>query len=198
MNASKVSNRPAGLVPLLRERYSPRAFANRPIDAAVVERLFEAARWSMSCFNGQPWRFIVAAKDDAEGYQRIFDTFAPGNQAWAGAAPLAGISVARHDFEHNGKPNRWGAYDTGQAMACLTIQAQAEGLSVHQMGGFDAAKAKESLGVPDGYEPMAAFVIGYAGDPATLSDDFRARETAPGERKPLETILYRGLWTEPR
>jgi nitroreductase len=195
MNDSKLSNRPAELTELLRNRYSPRAFADRPIDPALVERLFQAARWSMSCFNAQPWRFVIATKDDAEGYQRIFDTLMPGNQSWAGSAPLVGISVVQLDFEHNKKPNRWGGYDTGQAMACLTIQAQAEGISVHQMGGFDVAKAKESLGIPDGFEPMAAFVIGYQGDPATLGEDFRAKEVAPGERKPLEQLLHRGRWS---
>jgi nitroreductase len=194
MSDAKLANRPAGLHALLRDRWSPRAFANSPIDAATVTRLLEAAQWAMSCFNAQPWRIVYATSDDAASYDRILSTLVPQNQSWAKAAPLIGIAIARSNFEHNGAPNASAGYDTGAAMALLTVQAQAEGLHVHQMAGFDAAKAREVLSIPDGYTPMAAFVVGYLGNADTLPEPIRERELQPGQRKPLAEIAFNGVW----
>ena len=157
--------RPAELHPLLLERYSTRAYLDKAVAPETLRTLFEAAQWAPSCFNEQPWRFAVASKAvDAEAFDRIASTLAEGN-AWALKAPVLGIAIANLSFSRNGNPNRWGGYDTGQAMAHLTVQAQALGLNVHQMGGFDAAKALEVLEVPAGHEAMAAFAIGYAVEP---------------------------------
>jgi len=194
MSDAKLANRPAGLHPLLRGRWSPRAFSAKAIDPATVTRLLEAAQWAMSSYNGQPWRIVYATKDDVAAYERIFSTLVPFNQSWAISAPMIGISVGRTHFEHNGEPNSWSAYDTGAAMALLSVQAEAEGLHVHQMAGFDGAKAKEVLAIPDGYHPIAAFVVGYLGDAATLPEQLRERELQQGQRKALADIAFKGTW----
>jgi nitroreductase len=196
MSDAKLANRPAGLHQLLRDRWSPRAFANSPMDHATVTRLLEAAQWAMSCFNAQPWRIVYATNDDEASYARILSTLVPQNQTWAGSAPMIGIAVARTHFEHNGAPNALAGYDTGAAMALLTVQAQAEGLHVHEMAGFDAVKAKEVLSIPDGYTPMAAFVVGYLGTADTLPEPLRERELQPGQRKPLSEIAFHGTWPQ--
>ena len=194
MSDAKLANRPAGLHELLRNRWSPRAFSSKPIAADTVTRLLEAAQWAMSSYNGQPWRIVYATKDDAAAYDRILSTLVPFNQSWANSAALIGISIGRTHFEHNGEPNHWSAYDTGAAMAMLTVQAESEGLKVHQMAGFDGAKAKEVLSIPDGHHPIAAFVIGYLGDVATLPEPLRERELQPGQRKPVAEIAFKGTW----
>jgi nitroreductase len=164
--------RPDDLHPVLRERFSTREYLDKPVDPQTLRTLFEAAQWAPSCFNEQPWRFAVASKaEDAAAFERIASTLVDGN-SWAHKAPVIGIAFASLSFARNGQPNRWGPYDTGQAMAHLTVQAQFLGLNVHQMGGFDAAKALEIFGVPAGHEAMAAFTIGYAaqaGLPSGLS-----------------------------
>jgi nitroreductase len=192
--SQKTSNRPAGLTPLLYQRWSPRAFDSRLIAPDAITRMLAAAQWAMSCFNAQPWRIVYATKDNAEAYERLLATLMPANQTWAVSAPLIGIAVARAHFEHNGQPNGLAAYDTGAAMALFSVQAEAEGLKVHQMGGFDAAKAKESLGIPEGYTPLVAFVAGYVGDAGTLSEPLRGRELEPGSRKSLAEVAFEGRW----
>jgi nitroreductase len=194
MPDAKLANRPAGLNSLLRDRWSPRAFADSPINGDIVTRLLEAVQWAMSCFNGQPWRIVYATKEDATSYERILATLVPQNQTWAKTAPMIGIAIARTHFEHNGAPNATAEYDTGAAMALLTVQAQAEGLHVHQMAGFDGAKAREALSIPEGYTPMAAFVVGYMGNADTLPEPLRERELQPGQRKPLSEIAFQGIW----
>jgi nitroreductase len=148
--------------------------------------------------NEQPWRFVVAARrDDPEGHARIGATLVAANAAWALRAPVLMIVAAKTAFARNGAPNPTAFYDAGQAMAVLTVQATALGLAVHQMGGFDANAARLSLGIPEGYEPIAAAALGYPGDAAQLTPELRARETAPRTRRPSAEWTYGGRWGQP-
>jgi hypothetical protein len=51
---------------LLQKRWSPRAFANDAVDHADLLSLFEAARWTPSSGNQQPWSFIVTTRHDPQ------------------------------------------------------------------------------------------------------------------------------------
>jgi nitroreductase len=183
------------LHPLLRERWSPRAFSPRPVSAGDLDSLVEAARWAASSMNEQPWSLLIGDRErDPEGHARILSTLAPANAAWAAKAPVLGIAVARLNFTRNGKPNAWALYDTGQAMANLVIEATALGLAAHQMGGFDRDKARVELGVPEGYEPVAAIAIGYRGDASELSEELQRRELAPRTRRLSTEWAFRARW----
>ena len=178
----------AAVDPRFVRRWSPRAFEERPVPAADLASLFEAARWSPSCFNEQPWLFVYGARPDDDSRGRVFDLLVEGNQAWAKRAPALGVVFAKRTFSGNGKPNRWGGFDSGLASMALTLQAQELGLSVHFMGGFDASRAAEALGVDgDDWEPMAAFAIGYQGDKSVLPEELQEREQ-PSGRKPLAEV----------
>src|SRR5690348_14545280 len=96
---------------VLTERWSPRAFDPRPVETEKLRALFEAARWAASCYNAQPWFFVVATKDDAVNFQRVLSTLWDVNQGWAKNAPVIGFSAARLKFEHNGQPNRYAFHD---------------------------------------------------------------------------------------
>jgi len=181
----------------LRERWSPRAFSDKPIPADVLRSLFEAARWAPSSNNEQPWAFIVAAKDDPATHAKLLSTLVEFNQAWAKHAPVLGIAISRMNFARNGNVNRNAFYDTGAAMADLTTEAVSRGLLVHQMAGFDHHKAIEHFLIPEDWEPIAAFVIGYPGDPQSLPEHLRERELAPRTRKPLSEFVMSGKWGEP-
>ena len=106
------------------------------------------------------------------------------------------LTVARRDFEHNGKENVHAWHDVGQAEAHLAIQAQEEGLAVHQMAGFSREKARAVYAIPDDYAPVAAITIGYPGDHEALPEDLRERDAAPRVRKPLSEIVFSGHWGE--
>lgn len=180
---------------LFERRWSPRAFDARAVEPEKLRSLLEAARWAASCFNEQPWSFIVAAKgDEGDAYERLLGCLAEANARWAGRAPVLMISVARLDFQRNGKPNRHAFHDVGQAAAHLALQATALGLAVHQMAGFDVSKARERFNVPEGFEPVAAIAVGYPGDPAELPEDLRAKELGPRARRPLEEFVFGNDW----
>ena len=182
---------------LLRDRWSPRAFSERQVPTEILRSLFEAARWAPSSNNEQPWAFLVATKDDPEFHARLLSTLVEFNQTWAKHAPVLAIAVSELEFARSGHPNRNAFYDTGAAVADLTLEATACGLFVHQMAGFDPHKAIELCHIPKGWEPIAAFVIGYPGDPQSLPDTLRERELAPRSRRPLAEFVMSGSWGSP-
>ena len=181
---------------LLRRRWSPRAFDDRPVELETLQSLFEAARWAPSSNNGQPWRFLVAMKENKAEHDRLFNCLVEGNQTWSHRAPVLLLSVAALQFE-DGSPNRHALHDTGMAAENLTLQATALGLVAHQMAGFDIDRARADCRIPDGYEPVAMMAVGYPGDPALLSDHLRAREVQPRVRKPFTKFVYSATWEHP-
>ena len=194
-----MQNPPIISVPLqetIANRWSPRAFdSSKTISQAQIIALLEAARWAPSCFGDQPWRFIVWNKSaDEISWQRAFDCVVPNNQIWVKAAPVLMLVCADSLFGHNQTSNRWGQYDTGAAAENLCLQATHIGLSVHQMGGFNADKARETFTIPDQYIPMAMLAVGYEGDANNLPDELKARELAERKRKPLGELFFDGTW----
>ncbi len=184
---------------LLARRWSPRAFDGaQPVTREKLTALFEAARWAPSCNGDEPWRFLVLDKStDPAGWQRAFDCISGNNRKWVVNVPVLMLSCAGTVFGHNGKPNRFAQYDTGMATMSLCAQAAALGLVTHQMGGFDAAKARETFAIPVEYTPMAMIAIGYQADAAVLPDDVKVKELAPRRRKPLAECFFSGVWGKP-
>lgn len=179
---------------LLSRRWSPRAFADRPVEAAKLRSLFEAARWAASSYNEQPWVYIVATCEQPQEFQKMLGCLVEFNQSWAKAAPVLAISVARTKFQHNGSPNRHAQHDVGAASTTLALEAVALGLAVHQMAGFDPERARKTYHIPADCEPIAAMAIGYPGNPDSLPEKLRERETAPRVRRPISEFVYSGDW----
>lgn len=182
---------------LLSSRWSPRAFADRPIPSEVLGSLFEAARWAPSSRNLQPWHFVFAARhQDQDGFARILSTLVGANRSWGQHASVLLIAVTEPNPDNGRGPNAYAHYDVGQAMAHLSIQAMASGLYVHQMGGFRREKASELLEIPDNFEPVVSAAIGYLADPSMLSETMRERELAPRSRHPLSERVFSAKWGE--
>jgi len=181
---------------LIRRRWSPRVFASQPVEAATLRSLLEAARWAPSSYNEQPWSFIVATRENPVEYERLLTCLVDDNQKWAWHAPVLMLSVARLTFERNGKTNRHAFHDVGQAMANLSLQATAMGVFVHQMAGFDAARAREIYAIPDDHEPVATVAIGYPVDPHAMPNGVLADERRARQRKPVGAFVYGGRWGE--
>jgi nitroreductase len=179
---------------LIRDRWSPRSFIDKSVEPAVLASLFEAARWAPSSSNEQPWAYLVATKDDADSFAKTLSVLVDFNAGWAKAAPVLVLAVSALKFHANGNPNRNAFYDTGAATALLSMEATARGLAVHQMAGFDPAKAKQVFEIPDDWETIAAIAIGYPGHPDSLPEKLRDREVAPRSRKPLTEFVMSGRW----
>jgi nitroreductase len=173
---------------LLAGRRSTRAFSpDRPVGETMLHALLEAARWAPSANNNQPWRFGLALRGEP-AFDALIATLAPGNRVWAQHAGAL-VLVAAQTADDAGRPRRWAVYDAGQAAAHLTVQAQAEGLSVHQMGGFDPAGAADVFGLSDDVEPLVVLAVGWHDPDADLPEPVASREQAPRVRRPLADLL---------
>ncbi len=179
---------------LIQNRWSPRAFSDKPVPQEVLRSLFEAARWAPSSSNEQPWAYIVATKDDAENFEKSLGALVEFNANWAKKAQVLVIAVAELAFAKNNAPNRNAQYDVGAASLQLSIEATARGLVVHQMAGFDPETAREAYDIPQGWEPIAAMAIGYPGDAASLPEPLQSREKAPRSRKRIREFVMSGQW----
>jgi nitroreductase len=177
--------------PLLTERWSPRGFdREHKLSEDSLAAVLEAARWAPSAGNSQPWRFLVTRRGE-DAHRRLFAALAPGNQTWAGAASAL-ILIAARTTADDGHPQPWALYDTGLAAAALITQAQAEGLAVHQMGGFDTAAVRAEFGLDDALTPVVVVAVGQADPEADLPAPLAARESAPRTRLPVGDLLLPG------
>jgi len=184
-----------GVLPVLLERWSPRAFADRDVPAGDLKTIFEAARWAPSSYNEQPWRFFVGHRG-SETYSKILDCLVPFNHDWAKGAPVLVLGVAKTRFSHNDTPNNYAGHDLGAAMALMAVQAAALGLAAHQMAGFDWTKAREVFAIPETYAMGSVMAIGYHGELTDMDEKFQAQEQAPRSRKPLSEIVLSD-WDRP-
>ena len=194
----KLPATPHALQELIRHRWSPLGFdCDRSIDRATLLSILEAGRWAASSSNLQPWRFIVAPKEDRVEFQKLLSVIREGNQPWAQHAAVLMIAVA-HKFRSPGVTNRHAGYDLGQAIAQMVLQALDHGVYTHQMGGFFPDKARDLYRIPDEYEPYTAIAMAYrTSDLDHLGDGHRQREASQRERHSLADLVFSGVWAQP-
>src|SRR5829696_1549092 len=184
---TRIAATSAPLHPLLSERWSPRGFdPAHQLTGPQLTALLEAARWSPSANNSQPWRFVATRRGEP-AFDRLAGTLRDTNARWAGSASAL-LLVLAETVDRAGAPRWYGLYDTGQAVAHLVTQAQAEGLSAHQMGGFDKAAAAAEFGIDPRFTPVVVVAVGRW-HTADLPADLAEREAAPRVRRPLEELV---------
>ncbi|MDR3709782.1 MAG: nitroreductase family protein [Capsulimonadaceae bacterium] len=182
---------------MLRSRKSSRAFATTPVETDKIHRLLEAARWAPSARNNQPWRFVVAPREQTDVFEGIVSTLLPHNAGWAANAALFIVVVVNTAWDADGSPNPYASYDTGGSVAHLTVQAIAEGLTLRQIGTFYSDSLREVIALPDTFKPITLLAVGYPGEVTSLPEEYRSLETAPRTRKPLRELAFQGKWGEP-
>ena len=174
------------LHPLLADRWSPRGFDGmHEVGHAELASLMEAARWAPSAGNGQPWRFAIGRRDD-ETHKRIFESLDGDDQRWAWRASAL-IAAGYLDADESAALGA--AYDLGQAVAHLGVQAVALDLRTHQMLRFDAVRLRRELELPRDVTVHAVVAVGRIGDPMVLPSDLREREFRLRARRPIEDLL---------
>ena len=177
---------------LFLDRWSPRAMSGESIPEAQLMTLFEAARWAPSSFNNQPWR-ILYARRDTENWPVFFDLLADSNKVWAHRAAALLLFISKTTFDHNGKPSVTHSYDTGAAWANLALQGTISGVVVHGMQGFDYARARSALKIPEEYQIEAMAAVGTPAPIDVLPEKLQQRET-PSDRRKLDQTICEGVF----
>ena len=168
-------------------RWSPYAYDTRPVPDADLRSIFEAARWTASSYNEQPWRFLVVAREDAAVFDAALDTLVEFNRNWARGAPVLVFALTATHYAENGKPNAKAEYDLGQAVAQLGLEAASRGIQAHQIGGLFPDRVRELFDVPAEYEVVCAFTLGYPSGPKEGGAEGRGR-------RPLDELVHGPAW----
>jgi len=145
-------------------RWSPKIFSEAHVSKEHLKQIMVAASWAPSCFNAQPWSFIIGTHENHETFSKLSDCLRPLNKEWAVKAPVLMLALAELNFSHNGNTNRHAAHDLGLALGNLLNQATMLGLQAHLMAGFSVELAKENFGLPDTHDPFTMLALGCQAD----------------------------------
>jgi nitroreductase len=182
---------------LFTDRWSPRSLTGEAIPRETLLSFLEAARWSPSASNIQPWRFLYG-QAGTPAFAAILGGLVPFNQGWANKASALIVVLSKTTSVAPGsteaKPNAWHAFDAGAAWASLAYQAHLSGWVTHAMGGFDAAALRAALNIPADVAVNAVVAVGKRGDKAALPEGLQAREQ-PNDRLPLAQVAAEGSYT---
>lgn len=196
MIAEKPAQTKVPIHPLLAERWSGRAFSARDVSRDEVHMLLEAARWSPSSANEQPWRLVVVRREEPT-HAAVVASLTGSNVHWAGRAPILLVMAASTTMEKSGKPNRYAWHDVGVATGMLVVQATALGLATHILAGWAPEALRAAVAIPAGFDPVTVIAIGHRAEADTLPEDLRVRELAPRTRRPLDEVAFSERFGEP-
>ncbi len=181
------------ILPEIRNRLSPVIFKEQGVEKEKLDLLIEAARWAPSCMNNQSWNYVFVDKE-ARTRGAIEDGLSRGN-SWAKMAPylVAVGAVPEEACQANDLP--YYAYDCALSVMSLVIEAEHQGLRVHQMAGWDEHKVKKALGFPGEYRVVIVFALGYEEDPEKVWDELNdIVKTKTGRertrKKPTENFFF--------
>lgn len=180
---------------LIENRWSPYKFLpDRIIPREDLLSLLEAARWAPSSYNEQPWRFIIAPKEQTDEFEKLLSCLVKANQEWAKNSSILMLGITHLTFDRNGKENKAAMHDLGSAVSHLSFEATTRGISVHQMIGIEPQKAKEIYAIPENYEVLIAVAIGYPDLIETATDPLSVRDRTPRTRKTISEVVFNKVW----
>jgi nitroreductase len=174
---------------IIAKRWSARAFSTRPVEFSKLLSILEAARWAPSSRNEQPWRYIVFTSDNPEMLKRAQSVLKEIND-YAKRAPILICAITKKTYSENGGLNRLSFHDLGAANENMFLEAFNQGLIMHEMGGFDVQRARQTFGIPDDYDVGIMIAIGYQDTYHVLPDRLKYKAFSPRERKPLSEIAF--------
>jgi nitroreductase len=172
------------------DRWSPRAMSGEPMPERDLMSLFEAGRWAPSSYNNQPWRMLYALRESAE-WSLFFDLLVDANKTWCKNGAALVLFLSKTTFDYNGQPSISHSFDCGAAWMSFALEGSRLGYVVHGMQGFDYARARESLDIPEGFQVEAMVVVGKPGRVEDLPPDAQKRE-APNDRRKVADSVHVG------
>jgi nitroreductase len=182
----------AGLLNEIEQRRARRALSDKKIPSAIVDRVMKAATFAPSCFNSQPWRFMVVTDDGALG--KLHESLSGGNY-WAKKAPLLIVVATKLTLDARLNDGRdYALFGCGLATENLLLQAVADGLIAHPMAGFDPLVVKEAFDLPEDYIVINLIAVGYPGSSEGLSDKHVTAESSERNRKDETEVICYNKW----
>ena len=168
------------VIEVIANLFSPRFFSDGKIPKNHINSIFEAARWTPSGRNHQPWFFYLVKKESLF-YQKLFSTLNEYNQKWAKSAPvlILGCTLVKNQFGEN----PFAVYDLGASVMSLILQAQSLGYYGRQIGLFDKEKVREIFKLDESMEPFIIIALGKIGNYKNASEEVIKMDLDPRPRK---------------
>jgi nitroreductase len=163
------------ILDVIAKRWSPRHYSDEAIPQEHIEQVFEAARWTPSGHNLQPWYFYFAQKSD-RSYDKLENILSEYNHRWAKSAPL--LIVACIDTKEE---SQYANYDLGAAVLSLVLQAHSLGYQCRQMALFDHEKAQDLVNKK--HKPYIIIAVGKLGNYEKADENIIKYESEPRPRK---------------
>jgi nitroreductase len=178
--------------PQFTERWSPRAFSNEEISDETLRTGFEAARWSPSASNSQPWRFIYSRRG-TPSWELFSNFLVEANRNWASKASALVVILSKKDFKSGDKVafSDSHSFDAGSAWMSFALEMNKLGWFTHAMAGIHHAQIKAEFKLTDGFTVQTVVAVGKLGDKKTLPDFLQTREE-PNARKPVKSFVSEG------
>ena len=165
----------------IRSRRNVRQYEDRPIDRVDLERILEAGRRAPSAGNWQPWHFVVVT--ERERLVELAQVWRGAMHVGSSAATIAFIAEEQHDVDKRG----WLQYDFGQATAQMMLAAADLGIGAGHAAVHDQGRAREVLGIPEGFACMYLMALGYPADRPL-------RPIARPDRRSFDDVVHWDRW----
>jgi nitroreductase len=183
---------------VIEARRAYRSLLPDPIPISHIEDMVDCARIMCSCFNKQPWRFIVSLSEPT--LQNLKKNALSAGNSWAYDASAIIAVTSAEDLDCIIKDRKYYAFDTGLATAALILRATDLGWVAHPIAGYNPDTVKEILNIPEKYQVITLIIIGKKAktmNPIVESDDFkRNAELNRPERLEREKILFYDTFKE--
>jgi nitroreductase len=162
-------------------RRNVRAFQDRPIDPADLDRILEAGRRAPSSRNAQPWDFVVTT--DRARLTELAKVWQGAGHVAGSAATVGVVTPASDDARHR----EFVAFDHGQAVMAMMIAAAGMGIGSAHGWVVDQDQARRVLGLP--YDQVLAWVVSF-GYPA----DRPLQPVQNPKRRRFDEVVHREQW----
>jgi nitroreductase len=165
----------------IRSRRNVRVYQDRPLGAAELERILEAARRTPSSRNSQPWDFVLVT--ERERLQRLSGVWRGAGHVAGSAATVALIAPSADDPQVRDSIQ----YDLGQVTMSIALAAADAGIGSGHAAVRDQQLAREILDFPEGHLCAWLVALGYPAD----------RPLHPlrrPNRRPLGEVVHRERW----
>ncbi|OGS20348.1 MAG: nitroreductase [Elusimicrobia bacterium RIFOXYA2_FULL_40_6] len=178
----------------IQKRRAYRAFGPVEITDEIIAELATAAQLTASCFNNQPWKFVFARSKEA--LAKVQEGINKGNE-WTRKASVIIAAFAKKKNDCIIKEREFYFFDLGMAVSAIQLRATELGLVAHPIAGFDPAKVKQALSIPDDNMLITVINVGRKTDDTSLMspEQIETEKTRP-ERLPLENIYSIDTYNE--
>ncbi len=179
----------------IQKRRAYRSLEHVDITDQLIGDLAESARLFCSCFNNQPWRYVIV--ENKAVLEQMHEALSSGNE-WARAASMIIAVFSKPELDCVIRDRRYYLFDTGMATAAMILRATELGLVAHPIAGFSPKKTREILNIPESMEVITLVIVGKHSESISpvLSDKQIAAERERPERKPVEQLFHLNRYKE--